>query len=249
MINAIIIDDEAHCRKNLRNLLLNASHKINVQTECSSVVEAKEAIINYNPDLIFLDVEMPGSNGFDLLNEVEEINFEIIFTSAYDKYAIQAIRSSALDFLLKPITKEDLEDALMRFKSKKNITQTQRQVEVLLQNYGQPQDLKRIVVPTNTGLEFIPVNSIIHLQASSNYTTFYLTEDKKLTIAKTLKDMEELLPERPFYRVHQSHIINTNYIKQFLKSDGGVLIMDDKSIIPISRQRKDELLAILKARH
>jgi two-component system LytT family response regulator len=247
MINAILIDDDARCIKALKDVLTDSNYAIKILAECASADEAIAAISRYKPDLVFLDVEMPGKTGFDLLHDLETIDFDIIFTTAYEQYAIQAIRASALDFLLKPVTLNDVDAALRRYELKKNSAQTIAQVKVLLENYGLPKNAnKTIAVPTNNGIEFIRTNQIIRLESDSNYTTFFLHNNTKLVVAKTLKEMEELLPEPLFYRVHHSHLINTSYVKRYQKSDGGMLIMEDKSEVPVSRQRKDELLVFLK---
>jgi two-component system, LytTR family, response regulator len=247
MITAIIVDDDIRCRKALNELLKLSGKKVKILAECGSADEAKEAINSQYPDIVFLDVEMPEKNGFDLLDELEEINFDIVFTTAYEQYAIRAIRSSALDFLLKPIAEKDFLEALHRFETKKNKTQTLRQVEVLLENYSQYNEPnKKIAVPTNNGLEFIRTDNIMRLEADSSYTTFFLSDKTKLVVAKTLKEMEELLSPTKFYRVHHSHLVNIDFIKRFQKSDGGMLIMEDKTEVPISRQRKEELMEILK---
>jgi two-component system LytT family response regulator len=247
MINAIVVDDDKKCIRALSTLLQSSAQKVRILAECGSADEAKKAIGDLHPDIIFLDVEMPVKNGFDLLDELEEINFDIVFTTAFEQYAIKAIKSSALDFLLKPVTEKDLIGALHRFDTKKNKTQTIRQVEVLLENYGlHNESNKKIAVPTSNGLEFLRTDNIVRLEADNSYTTFFLDDKTKLMVAKTLKDMEELLPSNKFYRVHHSHLVNIDFIKRFQKSDGGMLIMEDKSIIPVSRQRKEELLEKLK---
>jgi len=248
MIKTIIVDDDAKCSTVLREILINiATAKIEVLSVCSSAADAKQAITSGKPDIIFLDVEMPGKNGFDLLNELPEIDFDIVFVTAFEKYAIQAIKSSALDFLLKPVEEKEVIQVISRFEAKKRKDQTLQQIRVLLENYARSNEpVKRIAVPTNTGLEFIGVDQIIRLEAESSYTTFFFAGNTKLLVAKTLKEMEDLLPPKLFYRVHSSHLININFVKRFQKSDGGVLIMDDKSNIPVSRHRKEEFLEFLK---
>ena len=250
MINVIIIDDDASCLRTLREILAAiVSPKIKILAECNSAGEAKQAISVCKPDIIFLDVEMPDKTGFDLLNELNDIHFDVVFVTAYDQYAIQAIKLSALDFLLKPVDGIEVAAAIDRFEKKRNREQMFRQIQLLLENYGLNNDSnKTLAVPTNNGLEFIRTAQITRLEAESSYTTFFLTGNTKLMVAKTLKEIEELLPKNLFFRVHSSHLVNVGFIKRFQKSDGGMLIMEDKSNIPVSRHRKDEFIQFLKGK-
>ncbi len=244
MIKVALVDDDENCIFSLR-ALLRKFPKIKIVAESTSVDAAKTAIMQERPNIVFLDVEMPEKNGFDLVNELDEIDFDIVFTTAFDKYAVQAIKASALDFLHKPITEKDMQETLVRFEAKNNKDNIIRQVEILLENYGRSFN-KKIVVPTNNGLEFINTNQIVRLEAENTYTTFFFSDNSKLVVAKTLKEIEELLPTSVFFRVHHSHLINLSYIKRYQKSDGGALIMEDKTSIPVSRHRKEELVRLIR---
>jgi two-component system, LytTR family, response regulator len=243
MITAVIIDDDPKCREAIKQHFTVIGKRLQLLGEAGNADEGKALIAAVQPQLVFLDVEMPGKTGFEMLDEIEHLDFDVIFTTAYEKYAIQAIRSSALDFLPKPVLEEDLLAALQRVEAKKNRAQTLRQVEILLQNIGSTNGrAKRIAVPTMTGLDFISTDKIIRLEAEGSYTTFFLSDKIKLVVAKTLKEMEELLPEKNFFRVHHSHLVNLDYIKKYQKSEGGLLIMEDGSDVSVSRHRKDEFL-------
>jgi len=174
------------------------------------------------------------------------INFEIIFTTAYEKYAIQAIKFSALDYLLKPIGKEDLADAILRMKEKRSIEKSAKKIEALFENIkSQESHSKKIVLPTSNGMELIYLQDIIRLDSNSNYTTFHLKNKQKMMVSKTIKEFEEMLEEVQFFRVHNSHIINLRYVKNYIKGEGGIVRMEDGSEIDVSRRRKEEFLKAL----
>lgn len=245
MTFTLIIDDEAHCRERLSGLLNNVPD-IKVIGECGSVDEGIEQIKKLKPELVFLDVEMPVKNGFDLVDELNTTNFEIVFTTAHQQYALKAIKSSALDFLLKPVLEEELETTLIRFQHRKKTEQRQLQMELLLENLQNDKLPKRIAVPTSSGLEFVKTDKIVRLESESNYVKFFFSDGTKLLVAKTLKEMEEILAADNFYRIHSSHLVNLNYIKRFQKQDGGLLVMDNGATIPVSRQRKEDFIRVMK---
>lgn len=246
MISAIIVDDEQHCRASLESLIGNFFPELSVKASCKSLAEGIQAIHEHHPSLVFLDVEMPPSTGFEMLRQLDEINFEIIFTTAYEKYAIQAIKFSALDFLLKPIGKEDLAEAVFRMKEKKSVEKSAKKIEALFENIKSRQSpSKKIVLPTTNGIELIYLQDIIRLDANANYTTFHLKNRQKLVVSKTIKEYEEMLEDVYFFRVHNSHIINMRYVKNYIKGEGGIVKMEDGSEIDVSRRRKDEFLKAL----
>jgi two-component system LytT family response regulator len=245
MARAIIIDDEEQCQETLAQVLTNFP-EIEIVAQCSSADAGLLAIYKHRPDLVFLDVEMPGKTGLELLGEIEEVFFDIIFTTGFDKYSLQAIRFSALDYLLKPVSVKDLSTALERFRKKKKLEDIASQVSILVQQRDNNRD-HRIALATTSGLEFIALSKIIRLQSDINYTHFYLTDSKKITVAKTLKEYEELLAPYNMLRVYKSHIVNLDYVKKYQKGDGGTLILDDGTEVPVSPQRKDELLKRLRA--
>ena len=217
-IKAIIAEDEQKNRENLRQLLLKHCPGIDIIDCCSSAAEAYEIIVSLQPELVFLDIEMPGSNGFSLLENLPEIHFEVIFVTAYDHYGIQAVT-----------------------KAKKKIsTQAEnRQMLHLLQNNKLPDKHKTPALSLADKIEFIEIGSIVRCKAENNYTTFYLKDGQQLVVSKTLKEFDELLVPYHFLRVHQSHLINLNEMKSYIKSDGGYIRMKDGSSVSISRQHKE----------
>ncbi len=245
-MNAIIIDDEQRNRENLQQLISEHCPDVTILKLCTSAAEARESISKRHPDLIFLDIEMPGENAFSLLESLERIDFEVIFVTAFDQYGIKAIKFSALDYILKPIDPADLRSAVS--KARKKITQKQEnfRLQNLLENTRRAHSDKMIALSLSDKVEFVEVSSIVRCQSDSNYTTFYLKSGEKLLVSKTLKDFEDLLTSYGFLRVHQSHLINLKEIKSFIKSDGGYIRMKDGSSVSVSRQRREMVLETLK---
>ena len=246
MISAIIVDDEKHSCEALQILLRESCPKVQVKATCFSANVAFEKINSIHPQLVFLDIEMPKMNGFQLLEQLPNIDFELIFTTSYDQYAIKAIKFSALDYLLKPIDREELQKAVNKVEKKlnKNISQ---QLEILLQKVNQPSvTVNRIALPTMQGLELVEINSIISCSANNNYTEFFLKGKKKILVSRTLKETEELLEDHVFMRVHHSHIVNLNQITRYIRGEGGYLIMTDGSTVDVSRSRKELLMKKLQ---
>ncbi len=242
MLTVLIIDDEAKGRIALREKLLAYCPQVKILAEAASGQEALTLIQLYQPQLIFLDIEMPRMNGFEMLNELPEKNFHIIFTTAYDQYAIKAIKYAAFDYLLKPIDIEELKTAIEKIDTKEN-TQTKKQVELLQQNMLQPKNkLHKLAIPTLEGLLFYNISDIVYLEANSNYTNIYFTNKSKITASKTLKEFEELLPEDIFFRTHHSYLINLNYIKRYIKGDGGQIEMTNGMFADVARRKKEEFL-------
>lgn len=242
MISAVIIDDEAKGRLALREKLAAYCQQVQILAEATNGQEALMLIQHHKPQLIFLDIEMPRMNGFEMLNELTDKNFHIIFTTAYDQYAIKAIKYAAFDYLLKPIDIEELRTAVSKADSREN-NQTKKQVELLRQNMQHPKkQLFKLAIPTLDGLFFYDINDIIYLEANSNYTNIFLTDKIKITASKTLKEFEELLPEDIFFRVHHSYLINLNYIKRYIKGDGGQIELKNGTYVDVSRRKKDEFL-------
>ncbi len=244
MIKVLIIDDEQHCIDRLSKLL-HPSHDniLEITGTALTVEEGVEKIISLKPDLIFLDVQIDDKTGFDLLRALNEINFAIIFTTAFEKFAIQAIKFSAIDYLLKPIDDADLNAAILKFMNERSQKLAAQKIELLLQNTQNKKDIpKKIIVPTVSGFEFLEIADITRCQSDINYTTIYLKDKHKLVVAKTLKEFEELLGGHAFFRVHNSHLINLNCIKSYNKGKGGSVILNDGTEIEVSFRRKDEFL-------
>lgn len=242
MITAIIIDDEPYSCESLATLLERYCPNVRILDICYSAADALKAIDEQVPTLIFLDIEMPGMNGFEMLQKLPSINFSVIFTTSYDQYAIKAIRFSALDYLLKPVDREELQIAVQKALHKSHETFPQ-QIEMLLHKLQHPfSTINKIAIPTMEGLQMIPINLIISGASSSNYTILSLKNKEKITASKTLKEIEELLEDFCFLRVHHSYIVNINEVEKYVKGDGGYLIMSDGTNIDVSRSRKELLL-------
>jgi two-component system LytT family response regulator len=242
MITAIIIDDEAKGRTALREKLAAYCPQVQLLAEAADAQEALLQIKNYHPQLIFLDIEMPRMNGFEMLNELPEKNFHIVFTTAYDQYAIKAIRYAAFDYLLKPIDIAELQAAIAKIDAK-DASKTKKQIDLLQQHILHPKkQWDKLAIPTLEGLAFYAICDIVHLEAASNYTTLYFADRTKVTASKTLKEFEELLPENTFFRTHHSHLINLNYIKRYIKGDGGQIELQNGVFVDLARRKKEEFL-------
>jgi two-component system, LytTR family, response regulator len=245
MITAIIIDDEAKGRLALREKLSTYCPHVKLLAEASDGQEALTLIHEHQPQLVFLDIEMPRMNGFEMLNQLEEKKFHIIFTTAYDQYAIKAIKYAAFDYLLKPIDIEELKTAIAKIDTQEN-NETKKQVELLRQNMQHPKNkLHKLAIPTLEGLLFYDINDIVHLEANSNYTNIYFINKTKITASKTLKEFEDLLPEDIFFRTHHSNLINLNYIKRYIKGDGGQIELQNGAYVDVSRRKKEEFLKVI----
>lgn len=234
------MDDEPYCCESLLTLL--EDNEVEIVAVCHNGVDALDAIKKHSPDLVFLDVEMPKMNGFEMLEQLPSINFHLIFTTSYDRYALKAIRFSAIDYLLKPIDSDELQNAVKKVihHSQKPIAQ---QLEILMQKIHSPSTpINRIAMPTMEGLQMIQVDSIISCESDSNYTILRLKGNKKLVASSTLKEIEELLEDYSFVRVHRCYLVNLNEIDRYLKGEGGYLVMTDGSTIDVSRAKKETLL-------
>lgn len=244
MIKAILIDDEEHCRESLSIQLARYCPDVNLLANCGSAVEGLKAIEQVHPEVVFLDVEMPRMNGFEMLQEFSEIPFKVIFTTGYDAYAIKAIRFSALDYLLKPIDKAELIKAVAKVYVKAAPT-TNQQFDILLEKLSDKQvRLQKIALPSLEGFELVQLEAILRCESDSNYTYVYLKTGRKLLVSRTLKEIEELLEGHSFLRVHHSHVVNLNEIERYVRGEGGHLIMSDNSSVNVSRSRKDALLKV-----
>ncbi|HWK02056.1 MAG TPA: LytTR family DNA-binding domain-containing protein [Puia sp.] len=243
MIKAIIIEDEESSRKILTGMLAEHFKNIQVIAVCTNNAEAKMAIEALHADLVISDVELGQETVFTMLQQLTSIDFEILFTTGYDKYAIQAIKFAALDYLVKPFTATDLAAAIGQYEQRQQQKQPMKQFEALFHNLKLYQnDLKKIALPSFTGLTVFPVKDIIHCQAEINYTQFFFTSGQKLLAIRTLKEYEELLGDCGFIRVHKSHLINVQHVKSYTRGEGGTVTMSDGTLIDVSRRKKDEFL-------
>lgn len=247
MIRAIIIDDESHCRNTLQLILKEYCPGINVMEQCSDGEVGLEAILKLKPDLVFLDIEMPRMSGFEMLEQLPEINFAVIFTTGYDQNAIKAFRFYALDYLLKPIESKEFISAIHKLKQQKQ-QPTADQFQMLLNKIGNKEEvLPRLPIPISDGFELIPVEHIVFSEAKDNYTYFNLKNKKKIIACRMLKDVEEQLVDFPFFvRVHNSYIVNVKEVKKYVRGEGGYVIMNDDTSVNVSRSRKDDFLKLFK---
>lgn len=242
MIKAIIIDDEPYCCESLGALLERYCPEVKVAEICSNGLDALKIIHQQQPDLVFLDVEMPKMNGFELLEQLPAVNFDLIFTTSYDKYALKAIRFSAIDYLLKPIDREELQKAVQKV-SQRSQRLIAPQLEILMQKINNPTAaLNRIALPTMEGLQMVAVDSIVSCESDSNYTMVLIKNKQKLIVSRTLKDIEEMLEEHSFVRVHHSYLVNLNEVEKYVKGEGGYLVMSDGSTVNVSRGKKEILM-------
>jgi two-component system LytT family response regulator len=247
MIKTIIIDDEVHCLDTLDLLLSDFCPQVQVTERCSSAKKGLAAIEKAKPDLIFLDIEMPVMNGFELLEQFTEISFSIIFTTSYDQYAIKAIRFSALDYLLKPIDSKELVAAVQKMAAQQYLP-SMEQFKTLMNHLQYPKKgFSKIAIPTSEGYELLAVDQIVCCEANDNYTHIHIKNKNKITACRTLKEIEEQLLEFYFFvRVHHSYIVNLNEVTRYIRGEGGYVVMNDGSTINVSRNRKELLLKKLK---
>ncbi len=247
MVRSIIVDDELKSRESLKILIEDYCEGITVETTCQNVAEAVQAINDVKPDVVFLDIQLQGETGFDLLSKFRNFEFEVIFTTAYTEYAIKAFKFSAIDYLLKPIDIGDLRKAIEKVARNKGDAVTDR-LQQLLQNLrnGSPDNYK-LALPTSDGLVFVKVHDILYCQASSNYTEIFMADDKRYVVSRTLKEYDDMLGEQNFYRIHHSYLINLNGIKKYVRGEGGYVIMSNDKSLDVSKRRKEGFLSRIKA--
>lgn len=241
-LKAIIIDDEDHCRSSLTKQLEWSCPNVEVVGQADSAVRGKDLILGIKPDIIFLDIEMPGGTGFDLIRSIPGFMYKVIFTTAYDEYALEAFKVNAVAYLLKPIDGDELEKAVAKISTEKS-EDIGGKLEKLM-NYlrSNEQSVRKIALPIADGVEFVHIDDIIRCESEGNYCYVYLNDGSKMFLSKTLKQISELINSQKFIRVHNSHYVNMDYVKRYLRGKGGQIIMDDGSMIPVSRTKKDEFL-------
>jgi two-component system, LytTR family, response regulator len=243
--SAVLIDDEIHCTESLALIMEVAAPEINVLAKFNDATKALKFLQSHTVDLVFLDIEMPELNGFELLEELVALSFDVVFVTAYDQYAIKAFTYSAISYLLKPVDEDDLKDTIDRWREKKNKSLSVSQLQLLQDLLANTNKLKtKVALPTNEGLEFLEIQSITRCESESNYTRIYCTDNNRYLICRTLKEVEQVLRENGFIRVHHSHLINPQFIRKFIRHDGGFIVMDDGQQISVSRTKKDRLFEL-----
>lgn len=243
MIQAVIVDDEPNNINTLQQLLERFCPQVEVTGTARNIQTARQVIEEAKPDLVFLDIEMPYGNAFDLLNSLPSITFEIVFVTAFDNYAIHAIKYSALDYLLKPVNIKELQEAVQKASIRLEEQDMQKKISNLLFNLQTPKNyLKRLAIPVQEGMVFIHTDECVRLEASTNYTIIHLSNKNKLITSRSLGDFEELLDSNQFTRIHRSHIINHRYVKKYHRGRGGFIEMEDGTNIEVAIRKKDEFL-------
>ena len=247
MIKAILIDDEKNCLSSLEILLNTHCPSVKILRKCQSALDSLPLIANLEPDLIFLDIEMPVMNGFDLMEQIRSNPVSVIFTTAFDQYAIQAIRYSALDYLLKPIDPKELVQSVQRLETHQS-KPTFEQFQFLIDKISQKEHThKKLAIPNLEGFKMISIDDIVYCEADDNYTHIILKDATKIIASRTLKEIQRLMDVyHNFIRVHHSFLINLNEVLQYVRGDGGYLMMNDGSHINVSRNKKKNLLRYLK---
>lgn len=235
-----IIDDESHARQTIRTLLKELCPQATVVGDANGVQSGVRLIEQTSPQCVLLDISMEDGTGFDLLDQFAHPAFKVIFTTAFDQFALKAFRYSALDYLVKPIVPMELKTAIEKLETE-SIDQHVEKLKHLLATGRQPQ-MKKIVLSSQEGLVFLPLDQIVRLESEGCYTTFYLLESERHVVAKGLKEYEELLPSDTFFRIHQSHIVQRSFVRKVLKEDGGYVAMKDGSKIPLAIRRKQAFM-------
>lgn len=246
-IKVIVVDDELFARQSIITILNSKFSNVNIVGEAESVKDAVEIIQDKQPDLVFLDIDLTDGSGFDVVNFLKPISFQIIFVTAHQEYAIKAIKFSALDYILKPVSSFELEAAVNRLLEEKESENQQLKLDAFAENMQNESSKKnKIVLKTSDSIHLINVSDIMRCEADNNYTTFYISSGERIIVSKGLKEYDELLSEHGFFRVHQSHLINISCISRFDKKDGGSVVLCDEAKIPVSQRKKQKLLDIFE---
>lgn len=241
MVTIIIVDDEPKARETIVNVLKNSPLEIDIIGQADSIQSAARLIQQFKPDLLLLDINLPDGSGFDLLSKLGSSHPAVIFITAYEAFAIKAIKFSAMDYILKPFTTSELIEAVKKASCKIENEKSGGQLKTLLSNLDK---IRRIVIRTSECLHVVNIKDIVRLEADGNYTSFHLSNGEKLLVSKTLKEYDELLEDSGFFRTHQSHLINLEHLLRYEKADGGYLVMKDNSSVPISIRKKDSLFRL-----
>jgi two-component system LytT family response regulator len=240
-MRTILVDDDESNLSVLSEKLAKHCPQVEIIAKCDNGEDAIQSIDAMQPDIVFLDIEMPVMNGFLMLQQLIYKKFSLIFVTAYDHYAIKAIRYSALDYLVKPVAIPDLINAVAKASENHSRQQSQVQIELLLEHFNKKKQ-RRITIPTNEGLQFINMDDIVYLEASDNYTNIFLEPKRKFLVSRTLKSFEDLLPVETFVRIHHATIINKGFVDNYLRGDGGQVTMRNGSVLDVSKRKKTEFL-------
>lgn len=244
MFKAILIDDVEQARQTLRKDLTEYCPEIEIIAEANGVIEGAKVLKKFEPDVVFLDIQMQDGSGFDLLEIVKEGNLKVIFTTASDAHAIKAFRFSAIDYLMKPIDPDELKHAVNKLSQ--SIHTNKSSLDLLSDNLKvKNKKHEKLALHSQDKIHVVNISEIIRCEASANYTEFFFSNTKRMLVTRTMKDFEELLAEHGFFRVHQSHLINTRYIKEFVKTDGGYIVMSDNSSVPVSMRKRQEVMRMI----
>jgi len=241
MLRAVLIDDDESNLSSLSEKIANHCRQVQIIARCDNPEDGIRTIDELKPDLVFLDIEMPRVNGFMLLQQLTFKDFELIFVTAYDHYAIKAIRSCALDYLVKPVDVEELKAAVAKAAGMRNKNSAASQLDLLIEHLQKKQP-KLLTIPTSDGLQFINIEDIIYLEANDNYSNIYLSTNQKFLVSRTLKDFEELLPSDIFIRIHHSSIVNKFFVDKYIRGDGGQVVMRNGNVLDVSKRKKSEFL-------
>ena len=246
MIRCVLIDDESNSLEMMEWLMKTYCPQVTIEAMCNSAEAGVEAIYKYKPDVVFLDIEMPHMNGFDMLEKFDKLFFDVVFCTAYDQFAIKAFKYSALNYLLKPVDPDDLKETIRRIEERKTAP-SREQLDMLMQgikNTQKPTVINRIALTTGDGMLFVTTSDILYCMADSNYTSVVLKGGKKILVSKVLKDIDEALGGADFYRIHNSYLINLAHISRYVRGDGGYVVMEDGVTISIARSRRQEFMEL-----
>ncbi|MDO8966933.1 LytTR family DNA-binding domain-containing protein [Algoriphagus sp.] len=239
----LIVEDDAHARENLIRLIQGVSD-LDLVGMATMIGEADQLCKSLKPDLVFCDVMLPPDTSFDWLMKLEKIPFELIFITSFEEFAVKAFRLAAVDYLIKPIAQEEFNLALERFRSRRE--KSTDQIQSLLKNLSLPREHAKIALPTLNGYLFVQIKDILRCESDNTYTTFFTADKRKILVSRTLKDVEQMLEEYRFFRVHNSHLINLDYVAEYFKGEGGQVKLTDGAVIDVSRRRKEEFLNLLR---
>jgi two-component system LytT family response regulator len=243
MVSLVIIDDEKKAREGLKDMVSLFCNQVEVIGEAENVAEGMKIITALQPDVVLLDIQMPDGSGFELLRQLKPIQFKLVFITAYEEYAVEAFKFSAVDYLLKPVDPDELVQAIQKIESELEREEAELKMNAFLENIkNMSKESKKIVLKTTESIHLVNVKDIIRCESEGNYTRFFFDGGKKILVSKTLKEFDGLLVPYGFFRSHQSHLVNLDHILQYEKIDGGYLVMKDQSTVPVALRKKDQLI-------